>query len=118
MLFPFKNRQDIDYIKELASLNEQVKELRLPEDRSGKQIFHEDMKEVCEPVDNTIKNTSEKLTETITRSSEENNKALEKLNKKLVEIINDRGILASYLLPPLSKITSPENTSQFKFRKF
>ena len=76
------------------------------------------MKKVCEPVANTIKNTSEKLTETITKSSEKNNKALEKLNNnKFVEIINDRCILASYLLPPLSKITSPENTSQFKLRE-
>ena len=28
--------------------------------------------------------------------------------------MNDRGILASYLMSPLSKITNPENTSQFK----
>ena len=28
--------------------------------------------------------------------------------------MNDRGILASYLLFPLSKASSPENTSQFK----
>ena len=29
----------------------------------------------------------------------------------------DRGILASYLISPLSKITNPENTSQFKLVK-
>ena len=29
----------------------------------------------------------------------------------------DRGILASYLMSPLSKITNPENTSQFKLLK-
>ena len=31
--------------------------------------------------------------------------------------MNDRGILASYLMSPLSKITNPENTSQFKLVK-
>ena len=39
------------------------------------------------------------------------------LNNKLVEIMNDRGILATYLMTPLSKITNPENTSQFKLVK-
>ena len=31
--------------------------------------------------------------------------------------MNDRGILASYLMSPLSKITNPENTTQFKLIK-
>ena len=31
--------------------------------------------------------------------------------------MNDRGILAKYLMSPLSKITNPENTSQFKLVK-
>ena len=31
--------------------------------------------------------------------------------------MNDRGILASYLMTPLSKITNPENTSQFRLVK-
>ena len=31
--------------------------------------------------------------------------------------MNDRGLLASYLLSPLSKITNPENTTQFKLVK-
>ena len=31
--------------------------------------------------------------------------------------MNDRGIIASCLLSPLSKITNPENTSQFKLVK-
>ena len=53
----------------------------------------------------------------ITESSKENNLALENLNNKLLEIMNDRGILASYLMSPLSKITNPENTSQFKLVK-
>ena len=31
--------------------------------------------------------------------------------------MNDRGIIASYLLSPSSKITKPENTSQYKLVK-
>ena len=31
--------------------------------------------------------------------------------------MNDRGILATYLMSPLSKITNPENTTQFKLVK-
>ena len=45
------------------------------------------------------------------------NKALENINNKLLEIMNDRDILASYLLSPLSEITNPENSTQFKLVK-
>ena len=47
-------------------------------------------------------------------ASTNNNKELEKLNNKLLQIMNDRGILASYLMSPLSKISNPEKTTQFK----
>ena len=32
--------------------------------------------------------------------------------------MNDRGLIASYLMSPLSEITNPENTSQFKLVKY
>ena len=47
-------------------------------------------------------------------TSKKNNKALENLNNKPLEIMNDRGKIAFYLISPLSKITDFENTSQFK----
>ena len=47
-------------------------------------------------------------------TSNDDNKTLENLNKKLLEIMTDRGILAHYLTSPSSKIINPENTSQFK----
>ena len=75
------------------------------------------MKKVFEPVTKSLEKTSENLTKAITESSKENNIALENLNNKLLEIMNDRGILASYLMSPLSKITNPENTSHFKLVK-
>ena len=44
----------------------------------------------------------------------EDNKALLNLNNQLQETLNDTGIIASYLLSPLSKMTNDETTSQFK----
>ena len=64
-----------------------------------------------------MKNTSEKITKTLTESSIRNNQALENLNNKLLENLNDRGILSSYLMTSLSKITNPDKTTQFKLVK-
>ena len=75
------------------------------------------MKQVFEPVTKSLEKTSENLTKAITESSKENNLALENVNNKLLEIMNDRGILASFLMSSLSKITNPENSSQFKLVK-
>ena len=75
------------------------------------------MKKVFEPVTKSLEQTSQDITKTITESSITNNKAIENLNNKLLEIMNDRGILASYLMSPLSKITNPENTTQFNIVK-
>ena len=116
MLYSIKDREDLENLNELVSLQDQVKVVQL-QDKLGKQNFHEDMKKVFEPVSKSLEKTSENLTKAITESSKENNIALENLNNKLLEIMNDRGILASYLMSPLSKITNPENTSQFKLVK-
>ena len=93
-----------------------MKAVRL-QDKLGKQNFHEDMEKVFEPVTGSLENTSQDITKTITETSNKNNQAIENLNNKLLEIINDRGILATYLMSPLSKITNPENTSQFTLVK-
>ena len=61
--------------------------------------------------------TSQDITKPITESSIINNQAVENLDNKLLETMNDTGILASYLKSPLSKITNPDNTSQFKLVK-
>ena len=114
-MFQIKNVEDLQKLNELVSLESQVKAVRL-QDKLGKQNFPEDMKNVFEPVTKSIKDVSEEVTETMTESPNKNNQALENLNNKL-EIMNDRGIIASYLLSPLSKITNPEITSQFKLVK-
>ena len=116
MLYSIKNREDIEKLDDLVSLQNQVKVVKL-QDKLGEQNFHEDMKKVFEPVTNSLKNTSENITNAITDSSIKNNQAIENVNNKLPEIMNDRGILATYLLSPLSRITNPENYSQFKLVK-
>ena len=116
MLFPIKDREDLENLNELASLQDQVKAVRL-QDKLGKQNYHEDMKKVFEPVTKSLEKTSQDITKTITESSMKNKQAIENLDNKLLEIMNDRGIIASYLLSPLAKFFNPENTTQFKLVK-
>ena len=113
MFFSIKDREDLENLEELLSLENQVKVVKL-QDKLGKQNFHEDMKKVFEPVTKSLENTSQDITKTLTETSIKNNQAIENLNSKLLKIMNDRGMLATYLMPPLSKINNSENTSQFK----
>ena len=116
MLYSIKDREDLERLEDLVSLQNQVKVVKL-QDKLGKQNFHEDMKKVFEPVTKSLEYTSDKLTNAISESSKENNLLLENVNNKLLEIMNDRAILATYLMSPLSRITNPENSSQFKLVK-
>ena len=75
------------------------------------------MKKVFEPVTKSIKDVSKEVTKTITETSNKNNKELENLNNKLLEILNARGTLATYLMSPSSRVSNPENTTQFKLEK-
>ena len=75
------------------------------------------MKKLFEPVTKSLEDTSQDITKTITETSIKNNQPIENLNNKLLEIMNDRGILALCLMSPLSKITNPENASQFRLVK-
>ena len=84
------------------------------QDEFGKQNFNEDMKKIFQPVTKSFKDVSEEKTKTITETSNYNNKALENLNNKLLKIMNDRGVLATYLMSLPSKITNPEKNTQFK----
>ena len=113
MLYSIKDREDLENLNELVSLQDQVKTVRL-QDKLGKQNFHEDMKKVFEPVTKSLENTSENLTKATTETSIKNNLAIENINNNLLEIMNYRGILATYLMSPLFRITNPENASQFR----
>ena len=48
----------------------------------------------------------------MTETSIKNNKALLNLNNKLLEIMNDSGKMATFLMSPLSKNTESEHVSQ------
>ena len=87
MLDSFKDREDLENIKELVSLESHVKAVRL-KDKLGKQYYHGDMKKVFEPITTitkSIKDVSEEVTKTITETSNNNNRAIENLNNKLRE---------------------------------
>ena len=116
MMFPIRNVEDLQKLNEAVSLQNEVKVVKL-QDKLGKQNFHENMEKVFEPLTKSLENTSENLTKAITESSIKNNQAIDNINNNLLEIMNDRGILATYLMSPLSSITNPENTSQFKLVK-
>ena len=72
------------------------------------------MKILFEPGTKINEDTSQKVTKTITETSIENDKALTNLNDTLLFIVNERAILASSLLSPLSKLKSREHNSRIK----
>ena len=60
MLYSIKDREDLEKLEDLVSLQNQVKVVKL-QDKLGEQNFHEDMKKVFEPVSKSLENTSKKI---------------------------------------------------------
>ena len=89
MMFPIRNVEDLQNLNEAVSIQNQVKDVRL-QDKLGKQNFHEDMEEVFEPLTDSLKKTSENITKTITQTSIKNNKSIENLKEKILELLNDK----------------------------
>ena len=116
MLFPIRNVEDLQNLNDAVSLQNQVKVVRL-QNKLGKQNFHENMEEVFEPITDTLKKTSENITKTITETSVNNNKAIENLNEKILELMNDKGMIAPYLASSLVEVFKKDNKSQFRLRK-
>ena len=116
MLYSIKDREDIEKLEELVSLQNQVKVVKL-QDKLGEQNFHEDMKKVFEPVTKSLENTSENITKTLTENSVNNNKTIENLNEKILELMNNNGLIAPYLASSLVNLFKPENKSQFRLKK-
>ena len=75
------------------------------------------MTKVFEPLTNTLKKTSENITKTITENSINNNKAIENLNEKILELMDDKGLIAPYLTTSLVEVFKKDNKSQFRLRK-
>ena len=116
MLYSIKDKEDLEKLKELVSLQNQVKVVKL-QDKLGEQNFHEDMKKVFEPVTKSLEKTSEKITKTLTENSINNNKTIENLNEKILELMNNNGLIAPYLASSLVNLFKPENKSQFRLKK-
>ena len=116
MMFPIRNVEDLQNLNEAVSLQNQVKVVRL-QDKLGKQNFHEDITKVFEPLTDTLKKTSENITKTITENSINNNKAISDLNEKILELMNDKGMIAPYLTTSLVEVFEKDNKSQFRLRK-
>ena len=116
MLFPINKREDLQYLNELVSLRNQVNEVRL-QDKLGEQNYHEDSKKIFKPMTEAIKSTSENIAKTLTENSINNNKAIENLNEKILELMDEKGMIAPYLVSSLSNVFNLENKSQFRLRK-
>ena len=116
MLYPIKDREDLEKLNELILLKHQVEEVRL-QDKLGEQNYNEVAKKLFKPMTDAIKNTSETITRTLTENSINDNKAIENLNEKNLELMNDQGLIAPYLSSSLFNLFKPENKSQFRLKK-
>ena len=96
MLYSNKNREDLENLEELASLQKSSRRFTFTRETGEIKLSWENEK-TFEPFTDTIKDTSRCISKTITETCIKNNKALKKLNDKVSEIMNDRGIIASYL---------------------
>ena len=84
MLYSIKNRNDLENLNKLISLQRQVKALRL-QDQLGKQNSHKNMKESFQTVTETIKDICEDVTRSMTETSIQNNKEQENLTTNSYE---------------------------------
>ena len=116
MLYSVKNVEVLQKLNELVSLENQVNEIRL-QDKLGEQNYHEDSKKIFKPMTDAIKSTSENITKTLTENSINNNRAIENLNEKILELMDEKGMIAPYLVSSLSNVFNLENKSQFRLRK-
>ena len=116
MLYSIKNEEDLEKLNEAISLQNQVKEVRL-QNKLGEQNYHENINKFFKPMTDEIKNTSEKITKTLTENSINNNKAIENLNEKILELMKDQGLIAPFLTSSLVEVFRKDNKSQFRLRK-
>ena len=116
MMFTVRNVKNLQNLNEAASLQNQVRVVRL-QYKLGKQNFHEDMEEVFEPLTDTLNKISENITKTFTETSIKNNKAISDLNEKVLELMDERSLIAPYLASSFVNLFKPENESQFRLRK-
>ena len=88
--------KDLQKLNESVSLESQVKAVTL-QNKLGEQNYHQNAEKVYNSLTDAIKDTSEKLTKTVTETYLNNNKAIENINQKVLELMNDKGMIAPYL---------------------
>ena len=115
-MYSFTNRKKLKDLEELALLKNEVEKVRL-QDKLGKQNYRYEAEELQEPLIATIEDTSESLTKTLEETYNNNNKAIENLNEKVLELMTDKGMIARYLASSLVNLFKPENKSQFRLTK-
>ena len=113
MLYSIKNVEVLQNKNKLVSLQDQVNEVRLQK-KLGEQNYHQNTSKLFEPMTDAIKTDSQNVLKTIKKTSNKNNKALGNLIEKVIELINDKGMIAPYLASSLVNLFKPENTSQFR----
>ena len=116
MLYPINNREDLQNLNDAVLLQNQVQEVRL-QNKLGDQNYHEDINKFFTPMTDELKNTSEKITRTLTENSINKNKAIENFNEKILELMDEKGMIASYLASSLVEVFKKDNKSQFRLRK-
>ena len=75
------------------------------------------MEKVFEPITRSIEKTSENITKSLTETSINNNKAIENLNENILELLDEKSLIAPYLTSSLVNVFKPENKSQFRLKK-
>ena len=116
MIFPTEIVEDLQKLNESVSLESQVKAVRL-QDKLAEQDYQHKTEKLFEPFADITKNTSENLMKTLTENSIINNKAIENLNEKILELLNDKGMISPFLASSIFILFKPENKSQFKLIK-
>ena len=116
MMFPIKNVEDLQKLNKIVSLETQVKAVRL-QYKLGEQNYQHNLKKLQEPLIDTIKDTSEKVTKTNTETYINNNKAIVNWNETILELMTDEGMIAPYIASSLVNLFTPENKNQFRLIK-
>ena len=111
-MFRIRKREDLEKVEELASLQCQVEAVRL-QDKLGKQNFHENMRKVFEPIGKSLESTSQDVKKTVTEASIKNNWAFSELSEKVLELMNEKNMIATYLAFSLVYLFKPESKSQY-----
>ena len=96
-------QRDSDSLDELASLENQVKNLRL-QNELGKQKLHLDIEKVFEPATNAFEEAANETTKEISKAVRDTTKAIElkrevirSLTDECLKFLNDQGVMSSYL---------------------